>query len=62
MEDPENATADVIQMPQPKQPPRWTSEADRDAFLAEHARRTEAGEPLEGLNIPITAQAEGEDQ
>jgi len=37
-------------------PPRelvWTSEEERDAFLAEHERRTEAGESLETLDLPI---------
>lgn len=31
----------------------WTSEEDRDAFLAETARRKAAGESLEGLDLPI---------
>lgn len=39
--------------PKPSRDIFWTSEAERDAFLAEHARRKAAGESLATLDIPV---------
>lgn len=51
----------VVDFPAPDADPdipgaRWDSAEERDAFIAEHTRRTEAGESLEGLGLPITVE------
>ena len=48
----------VVQFPTPEPDPdisgvRWRSVEERDEFIAEHDRRTAAGESLKGLPIPI---------
>ena len=37
----------------------WTSEQARDEFLAEHARRKAAGEPLADMEMPIVIVTSG---
>lgn len=56
----------VIDFPSPDADPeipgaRWRSAEEREAFIAEHDRRTAAGESLKDLPIPIVFP-DGEDE
>jgi hypothetical protein len=66
MSDTENpAVTPVVVDISPAKPARdifWTSEAERDAFLAEHARRKEAGESLADLDIPAHVADVGDEE
>lgn len=52
MSDTDSPDATVIQFPAPAEM-QWTTPEAGEAFVAEHARRTEAGESLAGLQIPV---------